>query len=69
MLEECGVRYDLIPVDLMKGAQMAPEFRALNPMGKVPVLIDGGERFSEAAAIEGVPGRSLGAGASGASAR
>lgn len=51
MLEECGVPYELIPVDLMKGAHMAPEFRALNPMGKVPVLVDGGEPFSEAAAI------------------
>ncbi len=30
-----------ITVDLSKGAQRAPEFLAINPNGKVPVLVDG----------------------------
>ncbi len=51
MLEECGVEYHLVPVDLMAGAQKSPEHLALNPMGKVPVLVDQGVAFSESAAI------------------
>lgn len=51
MLEECGVPYELVPVDLMGGAQKSPEHLALNPMGKVPVLVDGGVPITETAAI------------------
>jgi glutathione S-transferase len=51
MLEEVGVAYDLEFVDLMKGGQETPEFLALNPMGKVPVLTDGEAVVSEVAAI------------------
>lgn len=51
MLEECGLDYVLIPVDLMAGDQKTPAHLALNPMGKVPVLVDGGVPISESAAI------------------
>ncbi|MEZ5655050.1 MAG: glutathione S-transferase family protein [Sphingobium sp.] len=40
MLEELGIAYDLIPVDVYGGEQFSPEFLALNPIGKYPVLID-----------------------------
>jgi glutathione S-transferase len=50
-LEELGVPYDLHFVDIMKGAQKAPEVVALNPMGKVPILTDGDLVVTEAAAI------------------
>src|SRR4051794_19137049 len=39
-LEEMGLRYELKPVDTRQGDQHAPEFLALNPNGKVPVIVD-----------------------------
>lgn len=51
MLEEVGVPYELRFVDLMKGEQKAPEFVALNPMGKLPTLVDGETVVTEGSAI------------------
>lgn len=39
-LEEMGLDYRLVPVNLRQGEQRAEAFRALNANGKVPVLID-----------------------------
>ena len=51
MLEEAGVDYQLSFVDMMKGEQKSPAFLALNPMGKLPVLVDGDAVVTESAAI------------------
>jgi GST-like protein len=40
MLEELGLPYELCHVGVFKGEQFAPEFLALNPLAKVPVLVD-----------------------------
>jgi GST-like protein len=40
MLEEIALPYTVHPVDLTKGAQHQPDFRAVNPNGKVPVIVD-----------------------------
>ncbi len=40
-LEEHGVAYELVPVDLMSGEQKTEAYRALNPTGRVPTLVDG----------------------------
>ena len=40
MLEELGLDYLLHHVAVIKGDQFSAEFRALNPLGKVPVLVD-----------------------------
>jgi GST-like protein len=39
-LEESGLPYETIPVDTRKGEQHAPSFRAINPNGKVPAIVD-----------------------------
>lgn len=51
MLEEVERPYELRLVDIMKGAQKAPEILALNPMGKLPILDDDGTIVTEQAAI------------------
>lgn len=40
LLEELGLDYELKHVAVFRGEQFQPEFAALNPVGKVPVLID-----------------------------
>lgn len=40
MLEECGLDYELRHTAVFNQAQFAPEFLAMNPLGKVPVLED-----------------------------
>lgn len=39
-LEESGLDYTPVPVDTKIGEQHTPEYRAINPNGKVPALID-----------------------------
>jgi GST-like protein len=39
-LEEMGLDYRLVPVNLRQGEQKTAAFKAMNPNGKVPVLID-----------------------------
>ena len=51
VLEELELPYELRYVDLMAGAQKAPEILALNPMGKLPILVDGDVVVTESAAI------------------
>src|SRR5262249_29893440 len=46
-----GVPLDFELVDLTKGEQQKPEFRALNPTGRAPVLVDGDFILWESAAI------------------
>ncbi|MDB5956403.1 MAG: gst18 [Ramlibacter sp.] len=50
-LEEAGVPYELKVVDIMKGAQKQPAFLSINPMGKLPALVDGDVVVTESAAI------------------
>lgn len=40
-LEESGLDYELILVDIHKGEQHTPEYLAINPNGKTPALVDG----------------------------
>jgi len=40
MLEECGLDYETRHVAVFRQEQFTPEFLALNPLGKVPVLED-----------------------------
>ena len=40
LLEELGLDYEIIPVDTSKGEQHAAAFRAINPNGKLPAIVD-----------------------------
>ena len=39
-LAEAGAAYEYIPIDLAAGRQRDPQFLALNPHGKIPVLVE-----------------------------
>lgn len=51
MLEEVGVPYGLRFVDLRAGEQNTPDILEKNPMGKLPILVDGDLVVTESAAI------------------
>ena len=51
MLEEVGQPFQIKPIDLAKGEQKAPDYLALNPMGKVPALAHRGVVITEVAAV------------------
>jgi GST-like protein len=40
MLEECGLPYDVIPVNIAKGDQFKPEFLAISPNNRMPAIVD-----------------------------
>lgn len=50
-LEELGLPYSLIPSDPAEGQTKTTDFLALNPLGKVPVLVDGDFILTESIAI------------------
>ena len=51
MLEEVGEPYDIHLLSMKRGEQLAPNYLAVNPMGKVPALKHGDVVITEAAAI------------------
>ncbi len=40
MLEECGLPYRLVPVDITRRAQFAPGFLAISPNNRIPAIVD-----------------------------
>ena len=50
-LEELGVPYEFVQLDMQKGEHKQPEFLAINPMGKVPAIVDGDFQLWESGAI------------------
>ncbi|XP_044486480.1 glutathione S-transferase T1 [Mangifera indica] len=46
-----GIDFEEIKVELAKRQQYSPEFKELNPMGKVPVIVDGRFKLFESHAI------------------
>lgn len=51
VLEELGVPYEKVQIDLKKEDQKKPAFLKLNPMGRVPVIVHDGVAISESVAI------------------
>jgi len=52
LLNELGLKYEMIPVDILQGEQTQQDFQQLNPASKVPVLVDGSVVMTESAAIQ-----------------
>jgi glutathione S-transferase len=50
-LQELGVPFQAVTVNLPKGEHRRPEFLAINPAGKIPVLVDGDLVLTESVAI------------------
>jgi len=66
MLEECGLPYEIKPVNIGRGDQFKPEFLAISPNNRMPAIIDpdgpGGKAISifESGAILQYLGRKTG---------
>jgi glutathione S-transferase len=50
-LQELGVDFQSVTVNLLKGEHRSPQFLAVNLAGKVPVLVDGDRVVTESVAI------------------
>jgi glutathione S-transferase len=50
-LQELGVDFEPIRVNLLAGEHQRPEFLKINPAGKIPVLVDGDLVLTESVAI------------------
>ena len=51
MLEEVGLPYEIVKVNLAKGEQHLPEFTAISPNQKIPAITDGEFALAESGAI------------------
>jgi len=66
MLEECGLPYNVIPLDISRGEQFKPEFLKISPNNRMPAIVDpdgpGGRRIAvfESGAILQYLGRKTG---------
>jgi GST-like protein len=40
LLEECGMPYRIVPVNIQRGDQFEPEFLRMNPNHRMPVMVD-----------------------------
>ena len=51
MLEETGLQYRILPVNINKGDQFKSGFLEISPNNKMPAIVDGGMRLFESGAI------------------
>lgn len=51
MLAELEAEHEQVVIDYAAGENNTPEYRAINPMGKIPALVDGDVVITETAAI------------------
>ncbi|AFY50819.1 glutathione S-transferase [Nostoc sp. PCC 7524] len=50
-LEELGVPYEFVMLDMQAGEHRQPEYLKINPIGKVPAIVDGDFQLWESGAI------------------
>ena len=51
LCEELELPYEIVPVDFSRKYRASPEWRAMNPVGKVPVMTDGDLTLFESGAM------------------
>lgn len=51
VLQELGVEFEAISINMQAGEHRTPDFLTINPVGKLPVLIDGEHIITESVAI------------------
>ncbi|MDZ8226702.1 glutathione S-transferase family protein [Nostoc sp. ChiVER01] len=51
VLQELGVEFEAISINMQAGEHCTPDFLTINPTGKLPVLIDGEHIITESVAI------------------
>ena len=51
-LELSGLKWEPVWVDFFGGETRTPEFRAINPMGEVPVMIDGDTTLTQSGVMQ-----------------
>ncbi|GAA6623808.1 glutathione S-transferase family protein [Scytonema sp. NUACC26] len=50
-IEELDIPYEFVKLDLQAGEQRKPEYLTINPVGKVPAIVDGDFQLWESGAI------------------
>ena len=40
MLEECGLPYRIVEVNILRGAQFEPDFLRISPNNRIPAIVD-----------------------------
>ncbi|HEY9849566.1 MAG TPA: glutathione S-transferase family protein [Leptolyngbyaceae cyanobacterium] len=50
-LEELGIPFEFVMLDMQNGEHRQPEYLGINPMGKVPSIVDGDLKLWESGAI------------------
>ncbi len=50
-LEELGISYEFVMLEMKAGEHLQPEYLKINPMGKVPAIVDGDFQVWESGAI------------------
>jgi glutathione S-transferase len=50
-LQELGVQFEAVKINLLAGEASTPAFLRLNPAAKLPVLVDGDQILTESVAI------------------
>lgn len=50
-LEELGIPYEFVKLDMQAGEHLQPAYLAINPFGKVPAIVDGDFQLWESGAI------------------
>jgi glutathione S-transferase len=50
-LEEIALSYEFVMLDMQAGAHLQPEYLEINPIGKVPAIVDGDFKLWESGAI------------------
>lgn len=50
-LEELGLDYEVVPIDIGKGEQFDPDFLAVSPNNQIPAIVDGATTLMDSGAI------------------